>query len=92
VGVNVDRNVQVAAILGHCLGRDIVHVKCTSEQRTQQLMGAGMPEYYAKFLAFLEVSASAGEENSMNDTVERVTGRPPQTVESFAQQHKSAWQ
>lgn len=84
--------VQIAAKLSSGLGREVVHVKLTEEQRTQKFLKFGMPEHYANFLTFLEASAARGEEERMNDAVERVTGRPPQKFDSFVQQNKAVWQ
>lgn len=83
---------EIAAKLSNHLGREITHVNLTGEQRIQRLMSVGMPEHYAKFLTSLEVSARNGDENRMNDAVERVTGRPPQTFDEFTQQCKAAWE
>ncbi|OZJ04494.1 hypothetical protein BZG36_02663 [Bifiguratus adelaidae] len=83
---------EIAAKLSSCLGREVVHVKLTDEQRTQRFMSYGLPEHYANFLTSLEVSAASGVEDRMNDAVERVTGRPSQKFDVFAQQHKTAWQ
>ena len=83
---------QVAKNLSSCLGREIVHVKLTEEQRIEKFLSFGMPEHYARFLTFLEGSVAKGEEERMNDAVERVTGRPPQDFASFAQQHETVWQ
>ncbi|KAF9813954.1 hypothetical protein IEO21_05390 [Rhodonia placenta] len=83
---------EIAAKLSSCLGREITDVNLTDEHRAQRLMSVGVPEYFAKRLASLEVSAANGSENRMNDVVERVTGRPPQTFDEFAQQCKSAWE
>ncbi|EED79990.1 predicted protein, partial [Postia placenta Mad-698-R] len=80
---------EIAANLSSCLGREITHVNLTGEHRAQQLMSLGVPEYFAKRLASLEVSAAKGGENRMNDVVERVTGRPPQTFDAFVQQCKT---
>jgi len=74
------------------LGREVVHVKLTAEERSQQLVGFGLPEHYAKFLTWLETSTANGDEERMNDAVKRVTGRLPQSFDAFAQQNKSAWQ
>jgi festuclavine dehydrogenase len=82
---------QIAKKLSSSLGRKVVHVKLTEEQRIQKFLSFGMPEHYAKFLTFLEGSAAKGEEERMNDAVERVTGRPSQNFDSFAQQHKMEW-
>lgn len=67
----------------------VVHVELTEEQRTQQFMGFGIPEFRAKLVTFLEVSSASGAENKMNDTVEQVTGRPPQNFDAFVQEHRS---
>ncbi|KAF9818518.1 hypothetical protein IEO21_02756 [Rhodonia placenta] len=83
---------RIAAKLSSCLGREITHVNLTDEHRAQRLMSVGVPEYFAKRLASLEVSAANGGENRMNDVVERVTGRPPQTFDAFVQQCKTAWE
>jgi hypothetical protein len=69
-----------------------VHVKLTDEQRIQQFMSFGLPEHLAKLLTSLEVSAANGMEDRMNDAVEQVTGRPPQSFDDFARQHISSWQ
>ena len=52
----------------------------------------GVPEEYAKFLAFLEVGSANGMEERLNGTVEQVTGRPPQKFDVWAQENKTAWQ
>jgi hypothetical protein len=83
---------QLAEILSDCLGRKIEHVKLTGDQRVQRFLGFGMPEHYANFLTFLETSAAKGAEERMNDAVEELTGRPPQTFGSFAQQNKLVWE
>jgi hypothetical protein len=83
---------QVAAKLSSALGRKVEHVKLTEEQKFQSLVKVGLPEHFAKFLAHLEVSAAGGEEQRMNDTVDQVTGRPPKTFDTFAQENKAVWQ
>ncbi|EED85772.1 predicted protein [Postia placenta Mad-698-R] len=82
----------IAAKLSSCLGREITHVNLTDEHRAQRLMSVGVPEYFAKRLASVEVAVANGSENRMNGVVERVTGRPPQTFDEFAQKCKSAWE
>ncbi|KAI9787066.1 MAG: hypothetical protein M1816_007737 [Peltula sp. TS41687] len=83
---------QIATKLSRCLGREIVHVRLTGEERTQQLMSRGLPEHYAKLITFLEGTTANGHEERMNAAVERVTGRPPIKFDEFAQQNKTAWQ
>ncbi|KAI9849499.1 MAG: hypothetical protein M1837_004119 [Sclerophora amabilis] len=82
----------IAAKLSSGLGRDIVHVKLSEEENTQRLIRSGMPEHYGKLLSSLEARSARGGEDRLNDTVERVTGRPPQTFDSWVQENKTAWQ
>ncbi|OSX68124.1 hypothetical protein POSPLADRAFT_1043265 [Postia placenta MAD-698-R-SB12] len=83
---------EIAAKLSSHLGREITHVNLIGEQRIQRLMRVGLPKHYAKFITSLEVSAGNGDENKMNDAVERVTGRPPRTFDALAQQCKAVWE
>ena len=82
---------QIAAKLSSSLGREIVHVKLTLEQRIQSFISHGLPDHFAKFIASIEVSAANGSEEIMNDLVEQVTGRPPQNFDAFVQEHKAVW-
>lgn len=83
---------QVAAKLSSALGRKIEHVKLTEEQKFQSLVKVGLPDHFGKFLTHLEVSAAGGEEETMNDTVEQMTGRPPKTFDTFAEENRAVWQ
>lgn len=82
---------QVAEKLSAVLGRRVEHVKLSREERYKGLVAAGVSDYYAGFLSNLEEKASTGFETSMNDTVEKVTGRPPKSLSLFAQENKGAW-
>ena len=53
------------------------------------MIKSGMPEHYAKFLASLEVRNANEREETMNDDVEKVTGRPPQKFDVFVQENKA---
>ncbi|KAJ5787296.1 hypothetical protein N7457_002286 [Penicillium paradoxum] len=68
---------EVAEKLSAALGRRIEHVKLTGDERYESLVGAGVSEYYARFLTNLETAASTGFETRMNATVQEVTGRTP---------------
>lgn len=83
---------QIAAKLSKCLGREIVHAKLTPEEQTKKNLSFGMQEHYAKFMVYLETTGANGVEERMNDEVEKVTGRPPQSFENFAQENKAAWE
>jgi festuclavine dehydrogenase len=42
-------------------------------------------------MASLEIMTADKREERMNDTVEKVTGRPPKSFDSFVQENKSVW-
>lgn len=69
----------------------MVHVRLGAQERTKQLTGFGVPEHYAKFLTYLETFTATGVEERMNDAVEKVTGKPAQSFEDFAEQNKAVW-
>jgi hypothetical protein len=83
---------QIAEKLSKGLGREIVNVKLSKEDSVQKWMQFGAPESTAQFMATLESMTADGREERMNDAVEKVTGRPPQTFDSFVQENKSAWE
>jgi hypothetical protein len=82
---------KIAEKLSKGLGRKIANVKLTKEDSVKKWMASGTPEPTAQFMATLETMTAAGTEERMNDVVEKVTGRPPQTFDSFVQENKSAW-
>ena len=83
---------QIAAKFSGCLGREVVHVKLSEEQRVRRYLDVGMPEHYAKMLTYLEVTTANGAEERSNGVVERVTGRPPQKFDAWVEENKAAWQ
>lgn len=89
---HTDMKIQIASKLSTCLERQIEHVKLTEEQSAQTLIGRGLPEYHAKYLATLEVLTATGTEARTNDVVQKVTGQPAQTFDQFARENKAVWQ
>lgn len=85
-------SLQIAAKLSTGLGREILHVKLSEEQKVQRFLDLGMPEHLATFLASLEARSATGMEERSNDAVERVTGRPPMDFDAWVQQNKAAFQ
>lgn len=56
------------------------------------MFAAGVPEDYAAFLAHLDTRIrTEGIENQATDTVLRVTGREPRSLEAFVRDHLSAF-
>lgn len=73
---------QIAECFTKALGRKITHVKITEEQEAAA-MGQFMPADYARMLAALDTAIKEGRENRLNDTVLKVTERPPKKFEVY---------
>lgn len=84
-------SIQIAAKLSTHLGREVVHVKLSEEERVQMFQSEGLPESVAKFLTWIEIQCAGGSEERLDDSVEKVTGQPPQMFDAWVQQNKSTW-
>lgn len=83
---------EVGAIIGAASGRTIHHVHVSTEELANRLMSFGMAEDYARFLAGMDEGIRLhGTEDLVSDTVKRITGRPPKSLEEFAGEHASVW-
>ncbi len=83
---------KIAEKLSKGLGRKIENVKLTKEESAQRWAQVNyVPEPLAQFMAMLETMTAEKREERMNDTVEKVTGRPPKTFDAFVEENKSAW-
>lgn len=89
-------SIQIAEKISNCLGRKIVNIKLTEDERIQSYVSQGLPDYYAKFMTSLETATAAGLEERRDDVkaqvVEQITGRPGQTFDAFAAENQAAWQ
>lgn len=82
---------KVAAKLTTALGRPVEHVKLDKQGRFENLVQAGLSEYFAQFFTNLEVKASEGLETALNSVVEDVTGHPPKSLDDFIRENRTAW-
>ncbi|KAI1303363.1 NAD(P)-binding protein [Xylaria venustula] len=82
---------QIAETLSKVLGRKIEHVKLDEAGRIDGLVQAGLSDYFARFITRLEVLASQDFEKGTSDAVERVTGHPAKSLETFAEENKAVW-
>lgn len=83
---------QLAAKLSSSLGREIVHVKLTRDERSLDLKSNGVPDQLADVLTQYEVSTAGGVEARENDVVQTVIGRPAKNFDTFIQENKVAWE
>lgn len=82
----------VARVIRKVTGLNATHIHISPEQLTQRHVAAGLPESYAKNLAEMDVRIRLeGLEDQVTDTVRRVTGREPRSLEQFITEHKTSF-
>lgn len=84
-GYPIDITKQVAKVLSEVIGRQISHVSLSDAELAAQFQSFGVPENYAWMLAKMDLEIKTGAEDRLNDTVLKVTGRPPITFGAFAE-------
>ncbi|KAL8928266.1 MAG: hypothetical protein Q9208_001976 [Pyrenodesmia sp. 3 TL-2023] len=82
----------LASILTDVLGKPVTHVHLTESELAERYTKFGVPEEYAKILAEKDTNIKNGGEEHLNDTVEKVTGKPPKTFREFAEENKAVWE
>jgi uncharacterized protein YbjT (DUF2867 family) len=81
---------EAAAILSEATGRPIAYRATDDASFVAMMTGAGMPADYAGFLAAILGAVRAGHAAEVTDAVERLAGRPPRDLRTFARDHASA--
>ena len=77
--------------LSDILGREIVHVKETLEQREQKYKTYGLEPWLVELLLRLEDDTARGAEVRVSNAVESVTGGVPMTFDAFVAQNRELW-
>ncbi|SFS20014.1 Uncharacterized conserved protein YbjT, contains NAD(P)-binding and DUF2867 domains [Dyella sp. OK004] len=82
---------QAAAIISKAAGREISHRKISSNEFATILQGGGVPADYAAVVVRDQEAIRDGAGAVVTDIVERVTGRPPMSFETYAANAAAAW-
>jgi uncharacterized protein YbjT (DUF2867 family) len=82
---------EVAAAISQATGKAVTYQEVSEAQFQEGMTSAGMPEHYVALLTGLYQIVRAGHTAAVTDTVEKVTGRAPTTLEQFARDHKDVW-
>ncbi|MFC9708390.1 NmrA family NAD(P)-binding protein [Paenibacillus sp. NPDC056933] len=84
---------QVADIISRILDQPIQHVSLSDEELRISMIRAGIAEDYATILAGLDVFIrEEAREDQTTDTVLKVTGQSPLSLEQFIRQHMQGWE
>lgn len=70
------------------LRREIVHVRKNPNELITILVDSGLPESFAQVLAALDQKFAGGHGAHTTNVVEKMTGRPPRTLEAFLLDNK----
>ncbi len=83
---------QVADVLSEILGRRVVHVMESDDEAWARLRRAGQPPWLvAGQLALYGYQRAGGATAKVSDAVDRITGRPPRSVEEFVRDHRRSF-
>ena len=73
----------IGSLLTEITGTPVRVVQVSPEDLSNGLMGAGLPQPIAELLAAFDVNTKLGRASQVTDAVERLTGRPPQSLRNF---------
>jgi uncharacterized protein YbjT (DUF2867 family) len=74
---------EIAHLLTTILGHEVTYVPVSPDDRRSELLGHGVPEWFAELLLSLETSAEAGQIATVTTTLTELLGHEPRTVEEF---------
>ena len=82
---------EVAEVISQATGKTVTYQPITEEQLQSGMTSAGAPEVYTMLMTGAYQDVRAGHMAAVTDTVERVTGRAPISLEQFARDYKDVW-
>lgn len=78
---------EIAETIGKAIGRSVTYVDVPPETARENMLAAGFPEFLADGLIELMALYGAGGHGDVAQTVEKLTGAPPRTLETFAKDY-----
>ena len=82
---------EIAAIAGKTLGRPIQVIDVSDDELRDGLNKAGLPPFLVELLVGFDANTRMDRIDIESDAVERLTGRKPQSLESYFAENKSAF-
>ena len=82
---------KTASIIGDTVKRKITYYPLSADAMAASLDEAGVPAPYAAMLLRDQLAIGKGEAATVTDTVEKVTGAPPNSFSKFAAATASVW-
>jgi uncharacterized protein YbjT (DUF2867 family) len=82
---------EIATHLSGAFGRPVTYMDVSDDEMLEMLLHAGFPEWQAHGLIEDYAHYGRGEAETVTNTVEQVTGRPPYRFEDFARDYADAF-
>jgi NAD(P)H dehydrogenase (quinone) len=89
-GPQAQTTAQIAAAVSEVAGKPIEVIQVSDEQIKQGMLGAGLPEPIAALMVAFDANTRAGKANVASDAVEKLTGKPAQSLVAFLKEHRAA--
>ncbi|MGG6893826.1 SDR family oxidoreductase [Rhizobium sp. BR 315] len=80
----------VASVVSKITGRPLEVVQVNDEQFAAGLTGAGLPKFVVDMLVSADANTRAGNFDILTNDFNKLTGKEPQTLRSFVEEHKAA--
>ncbi|MEZ2219196.1 SDR family oxidoreductase [Rhizobium sp. RCC_161_2] len=80
----------VASVVSKVTDRPLEVVQVNDEQFAAGLTGAGLPKFVVDMLVSADANARAGKFDILTNDFNKLTGKEPQTVRAFFEEHKAA--
>ena len=80
-----------AEIIGRHAGREVVFVNETLEEARESRRPSGAPDWEIEGWVTTYAAIAAGELDVVSDSVERLTGRAPMTLDEMLEAHPQSW-
>lgn len=82
---------QAADIIASAINKPVSHEKYTVDEMTQRWQGFGFDIDYAQMLSGMDAAIKTGLENRTTDSVFKLTGKVPTSLEEFVQKNAGVW-
>ncbi|MDE1991501.1 MAG: SDR family oxidoreductase [Rhizobiaceae bacterium] len=80
----------VASVVSKITGRPLDVVQVNDEQFAAGLTGAGLPKFVVDMLVSADANTRAGNFDILTNDFNKLTGKEPQTLRGFVEEHKGA--
>ena len=81
---------EIAAILTKVSGKPVQYIATTPERQTAGLVASGLPAPFAAVFVQFDLATAAGQLATASDAVQKLTGKPPQSLSSFLEANRAA--